>query len=943
MKIFLNFFAFQFVLFAITNCQTVGYWQQQVDFKINVSLNDELHTLSGFEKIDYYNNSPDTLKFIWIHLWPNAYKNDRTAFSDQMLKNGSTEFYFSNNENRGYINRLDFTVNNSKAKIEDHPQHQDIIKLLLTVPLLPGEKCIIQTPFHIKLPYNFSRSGHIGQSYQITQWYPKPAVYDKNGWHPMPYLDQGEFYSEFGNYQVQITIPQNYVVAATGSLQDEEEKEWIKKRKSFKSEIKNPKENIPSSSQTKTLHYLQNNVHDFAWFADKRFKTKIDTLHLSSGKIIDVEAFYFEKNEILWKNSIQHIKEAIFTKSNWIGEYPYNVVSVVDNAADIPGGMEYPTIALLNSGGSEAGLQSVINHEVGHNWFYGILANNERVYPWMDEGMNSYYDKRFEAQYFSTKDGSKFLQKETFVQKRMPYYPEKMFLQNLIKTKKDQPINNISEIFSWLNYNLFAYEKAAEWMQYLENQLSKTVLDSCMKVYYSTWSFKHPYPDDFKKILEEVSGKNLDSTFSLLNTTGALPATTIKKTIKIFPFFNFKDTDKHNYIFVAPSIGYNNYNKLMLGIVVHNYTLPSTNLQFAITPLFSTNSKKLNGIGEVNYNWYLNNTFSRIVLGINAAKFSTNYSLDTNLNKIFSGFSKIVPTIKLYLNQKNKSSTTKWFDLRLYNLVENSLNNYEYINGSDSSIRYPTAINQSKRFISQLSFNTENTRVLYPYSYQLQLQSSKDFYRINITGNSFFNYAKGGGLQARIFFAKFGYIGGQNFTSYPYLPKLLAGNGEQDYTYNNYFLGRTASTSLGQIPISNGGIAAQQIMINNGGGLKLRLDPYSGIQGYSDNWLAAINLSSTIPDKILPAKIPLKVFLDLGTQAEAWKNNSGTPRFVYVGGFQISLLKNIVHIYAPVFYSKIYKQQLVTDKEANKFINKITFSVDIQKLSIKNLIPQLNF
>jgi hypothetical protein len=202
-KLLLLIFAFCLLPFAY--CQ-LPYWQQQVNYKIDVTLNDADNTLDGFVKMDYHNNSPDTLHFIWIHLWQNAFKNDKTAFTDQDLENGSTDFYFSNADKRGYINRLDFKVNGEVAKTTDHPQHQDIVKLILPKPIAPNSSAKIETPFHVKLPYNFSRGGHVVQAYQITQWYPKPAVYDRKGWHPMPYLDQGEFYAEFGNYEVQITL-----------------------------------------------------------------------------------------------------------------------------------------------------------------------------------------------------------------------------------------------------------------------------------------------------------------------------------------------------------------------------------------------------------------------------------------------------------------------------------------------------------------------------------------------------------------------------------------------------------------------------------------------------------------------------------------------------------------------------------------------------------------
>ncbi|HEV7620315.1 MAG TPA: M1 family peptidase, partial [Flavisolibacter sp.] len=203
------------------------YWQQRADYFIKVTLNDKEKTLDAFEEIVYTNHSPDTLSYIWFHLWPNAYKTDRTSFSDQLLENGNTDFYFSTKEQKGYINHLNFKVDGITTTFEDHPHYIDIIKLKLPGLLLPGQKITITTPFHEKLPYNFSRGGYDSLTFQVTQWYPKPAVYDQKGWHEMPYLDQGEFYSEFGSFKVQITLPEDYVVAATGVLQTAKEIEWL--------------------------------------------------------------------------------------------------------------------------------------------------------------------------------------------------------------------------------------------------------------------------------------------------------------------------------------------------------------------------------------------------------------------------------------------------------------------------------------------------------------------------------------------------------------------------------------------------------------------------------------------------------------------------------------------------------------------------------------------
>ncbi|WP_462251453.1 M1 family metallopeptidase [Ferruginibacter sp.] len=951
MKKFFFLILFFYSQLPIAHCQPFdkaqgdNYWQQQVNYKIDVALNDTSHTLDGYIKMDYFNNSPDTIFFIWIHLWPNAFKNDRTAFTDQMLENGSTAFYFSDDDKRGYINRLNFKVNTITAKTEDHPQHQDIIKLILPTPLLPKTNCKIETPFHVKIPENFSRGGHNGQAYQITQWYPKPAVYDKKGWHPIPYLDQGEFYSEFGNYEVQVTLPKNYVVAATGELQEADEKEWLQNRKLFtRNKDKKEKQKtstVVSDEENKTLHYIQNNVHDFAWFADKTFSVATDTIQLPSGRIINAYAFYYAENKEIWDNSIALTKQAILTKSKWIGEYPYNIVSVVEDEKE-GGGMEYPTITYLSSGGSEKMLDFVINHEVGHNWFYGILASNERTHSWMDEGMNTHYDNRYALQYY--KNTSYYITSNSpFLKKRMPDDLQQPILQTIIDVKRDQPIETVSEKFSELNYGMIAYIKTGQWMQLLENELGKDVFDSCMKEYYRRWSFKHPYPEDFKKVMEEVSGKNLDATFALQNKKGALTKTVVKKDLRFASFFSLKETDKHNYIFASPVIGVNLYDKLMIGAVLHNYTLPTTKLQFVAVPLFATGSKKINGIGRVSYSWYPDNSFQKIEIGLNGSRFSSNHSLDTTGKKIFENFYKIVPHVRLYFKHGYRSSISSWLDVRLFAIGENEFDNFEYKTGSDSTVIYPTRLKSATRYINQLTFNIDNSRVLYPYNFQLQLQQGEGFYRFNATGNYFFNYSKGGGLQARIFAAKFGYTGSRNNTAYLYQPKLLAGNGQEDYTYSNYFLGRTASPAYGKIAIENGGIAAQQVMIQNTGGLKLRLDQYSSVQGYSENWVAAFNVNSTLPEKLFPVKLPLKIFFDGGSYAEAWRKNAFTPKFLYTAGLQVSLLKNVLNIYVPLLYSKVFKEQLKTDKEANRLIKKITFSIDIQNFSLRKLAPQIPF
>ena len=948
-------FFFSCFLFATSYSQQ-NYWQQQVNYTIDVSLNDKEHTLDGFEKIEYTNNSPDTLKFIWFHLWPNAYKNDKTAFSDQLLENGSTRFYFSNKEQKGYINKLDFKVNNITARVEDHPQHIDIVKINLPAPLPSGQKTTITTPFHVKLPYNFSRGGHDGQSYQATQWYPKPAVYDSKGWHPMPYLDQGEFYSEFGSFNVTITVPKNYVVAATGELQNAEEKEWLKSRASFTWEpikqkvlpagqagkttggqLKTSYQLFPESAkESKTLEYRQNNIHDFAWFADKRFIVNYDTCLLASGKVIDAFTYYTPQHKETWKNSVANAKDATRHYSSLVGEYPYNIVQVVQGPQSFGGGMEYPTITIISPADNEKDLDNTIAHEIGHNWFYGILASNEREHPWMDEGINSYYD----AKYNVAKSG------------KQPQ-AERIFFETKAVTKTDQPIELPSEKFSEANYNFVAYYKTAEWLRYLESQLGTATFNTAMQEYFRRWQFKHPQPEDFKKVIEESSGRKLDSVFSYLSKTGILPNQQRKGT-KVISFrpvdlagnsFN-KLVQYKNIITILPCFGINSYDKIMPGGFVTNMKVPPSNFQFLLVPMYATGSKLFTGLGFAYYTFYPNsNLFKKIEPGISGSTFTADRFTDPDGNKLFMAFQKIVPGIKFTLKEKNpRSNFNRYIQFKTFIVGEDALrfSRDTIINGPDTTILNKYRTIRENRTLNQLQFVIENNRVLYPYRGELKIEQGKDFIRTAFTGKYFFNYAKNGALDVRLFAGKFFYTNSKTvskqFTTDRYHLNMTGANGYEDYTYSDYFIGRNKFD----------GFASQQIMVRDGG-FKVRTDLLADKVGKTDGWLVAANFSTTIPPNInplnlLPVKIPLKIFFDIGTYSDAWKQNAETDRFLFDAGLHIPLFKETINIYIPLIYSDVYKSYIQsTIAKKNRLLKTISFSIDISNFNFRKIDRNFDF
>ncbi|WP_187632167.1 M1 family metallopeptidase [Hymenobacter lutimineralis] len=490
-------------------------WQQQVNYSIDVTLDDVRHELTGREELLYTNNSPETLPFIWFHLWPNAYRDNTTAFAKQQLRNGDRKFQFAPPADRGFIDQLDFKVNGEAARLEYDSQNPDVAKLVLPQPLAPGASITITTPFHVKLPASFSRLGHVGQSYQITQWYPKPAVLDQRGWHPMPYLNMGEFYSEFGSFDVRITLPANYVVGATGQLQNPEEQQRLeqlaaataakKDSKDFGSDLSFP----ASAPETKTLRYVQDQVHDFAWFADKRFNVLKSGVTLPSGRQVTSWVLFTNKNATRWIEGLQHLNDALTYYSKWVGEYPYPSATAVDGALSAGSGMEYPMVTVTEP--------SAISHEVGHNWFYGILASNERDYAWMDEGLNSYVDNRIAA--LNNSPGSmqtgvlsriKPLMAKFNMDGLSAYALEQATYQTQASRGLDQPVNGVSSAASgMLNYPFIVYSKTAALFNYLENYLGQEKFDAAMHAYFERWKFRHPYPEDLQASFEESTGQKL--------------------------------------------------------------------------------------------------------------------------------------------------------------------------------------------------------------------------------------------------------------------------------------------------------------------------------------------------------------------------------------------------------------------------------------------------
>ncbi|HEY5771227.1 MAG TPA: M1 family aminopeptidase, partial [Chitinophagaceae bacterium] len=305
----------------------------------------------------------------------------------------------------------------------------------------------------------------------------------------------------------------------------EKELAYYKQLGSENNKTTNNKKYQPQSTDpVKTLKYSCENIHDFAWYADKDFIIEYDTMSLPSGKTIDVFAYHPDYGNKLWNNGTSYIKDAVRKYSSWIGEYPYPVVQAVEGPKNLSsGGMEYPTITLITSpDADESRLDGVITHEVGHNWFYGILASNERDHAWMDEGINTYYQFRYEhAKYKTNSIFGDAIPKE--VREKPVDELEGVIYMALSEIPMDREIDlSAEEYANKEEYGTVVYLKTAIWMYLIELMEGREPLDKGLKAYYEKWKFKHPYPEDFRAVMEETMGKKLDTYFDLLKKKGSL-------------------------------------------------------------------------------------------------------------------------------------------------------------------------------------------------------------------------------------------------------------------------------------------------------------------------------------------------------------------------------------------------------------------------------------
>lgn len=487
-------------LLALSQVSLAALSKHIANYQIKAKLIPEKKAVVGEEILTWLNDSDEFITELQFHLYLNAFKNNRTTFMKK--SKGVHRGFKLGKKNWGYIevrkiqieNGPDLTSTVEYIQPDDgNKDDQTVMRVSLPEPVPPHKKIILHIEFYSKLPKVFARSGFYNNFFMIGQWFPKIGVFWKGKWNCHQYHLSTEFFADYGTYEVEITVPEKYMVGATGRRIEE----------------------VKNDDGTKSYTYYQEDVHDFAWtacpdFVEFREKFSLEDPPVDTEIILLVHRSHLNQKE----RYLNSLKNGIEFYSQNYGAYPYPTITLVDPAPKAlgAGGMEYPTLfTSMTFWWMPKGVylpEMVTIHEFGHNYWYGMVGSNEFEEAWLDEGINTYSEIKAMAKYYG-KDTSMLnwggLRISDFVLQRM----------NVIGSGRMDPVlKNSWEYYSGGSYGLNTYAKAGLVLLTLENYLGEEVMSKIMKTYFKKWRFKHPTSKDFVALAEEVSGHDLSWFFN---------------------------------------------------------------------------------------------------------------------------------------------------------------------------------------------------------------------------------------------------------------------------------------------------------------------------------------------------------------------------------------------------------------------------------------------
>ncbi len=495
-----------------------GRWQQRVKYNMTIDMDVTTNRFTGKQQLEYTNNSPDELSKVFYHLYFNAFQPNssmdvRSQQLGKTMVNGRPDWDGRvkdrisklTPEEIGYQKIISLKMN---GVTQPFTYHETILEVNLTKPILPKTKVVFTMEFEAQVPLQVRRSGRDNPStkvrYSMSQWYPKLAEYDYEGWHPTPYVAR-EFYGVWGDFDVNISIDNTYKLAGTGALVNANEIGWGY-------DAANTPDLKPITAAKRNWHFAGSNIHDFVWAADPDYKHI--TRKMPTGTVINVvykNTTNDEKTEAAWLNVADAAVKVLPFMEKHFGKYPYPQYSFIHGG---DGGMEYPMATLI----SGPGLGTVV-HEWMHSWYQMMLGTNESLYAWMDEGFTEYATGVVEAFYRDSVTKVKYADNKAYIKSidsaaaglplehsgnyQSYYFIAKSGLEEPLTTHADHFNTNVA-------YSVAAYSKGCVFMEQLGYIIGAQVRDKLLLEYYKEWAFKHPNSADFVRLAENVSGLQLD-------------------------------------------------------------------------------------------------------------------------------------------------------------------------------------------------------------------------------------------------------------------------------------------------------------------------------------------------------------------------------------------------------------------------------------------------
>jgi hypothetical protein len=493
----MRFSILTFCLLSVQGLKAQDFrWQQRVEYTMDVRLDVKTHRVTGTQKLVYYNNSPDTLHKVYYHLYFNAFQpgsmmdvRSRTI-SDPDAR--VTDRISKLKENEIGYHKIQSLKQDGKQV--NHHTEGTIMEVILAKPVLPKTKTTFEMTFESQVPVQIRRSGRDsreGIAYSMTQWYPKMAEYDFQGWHAYQYIAR-EFHSVWGDFDVKITLDPTYVIGGTGKLQNPD-------KIGHGYEKPGTKVNRPPGELT--WHFVAKNVIDFAWAADPDYAHEI--AQVPGGP--EVHFFYQpgERTTDNWKNLKDYAVKHFEFMNKTFGQYPYDVYSVIQGG---DGGMEYPMCTLITGERTLHSLVGVMAHEVAHSWYQAVLASNESLYAWFDEGFTDFASTESMAVLLNRSGDHAGSYNGYFA---------------LVRSGLQEPMNQHADHFTTNRaYSTSAYSMGAVFLHQLKYIIGEANFYKGMRRYYNTWKFRHPEPIDFIRVMEKTSGLQLKWYLSYwVNTT----------------------------------------------------------------------------------------------------------------------------------------------------------------------------------------------------------------------------------------------------------------------------------------------------------------------------------------------------------------------------------------------------------------------------------------